>query len=90
MASVSRLGRGRQFLGGAVVALLALFGAQTVYQKFYAHHPRFTPDGGTVGFAQRFSGRFAALQRNQLRQQLPVQAQRRRIALKQLGTPIAL
>jgi hypothetical protein len=44
MANLSRRRRGRQFLGWAVVALLALFGAQTVYQKFYAHHPRFTPD----------------------------------------------
>jgi outer membrane protein assembly factor BamB len=32
----------------AVVALLVLFGAQVVYQKFYANHPRFTPDEGLI------------------------------------------
>ncbi len=44
MATVSRPGRGHSYLGWAVVALLGLFAAQTVYQKFFAHHPRFTPD----------------------------------------------
>src|SRR5215469_9657270 len=48
MATVSGRGRGHQFLGWAVVALLLLFGAQAVYQKFYAHHPRFTPDESLV------------------------------------------
>ncbi|HZY88996.1 MAG TPA: PQQ-binding-like beta-propeller repeat protein, partial [Gemmataceae bacterium] len=47
MAAAARR-RGIGALGWVVVALLVLFGAQVVYQKFYANHPRFTPDEGLI------------------------------------------
>jgi hypothetical protein len=44
MTTASGPRRGGRLIGWLIVALLALFGAQVVYQKFYANHPRFTPD----------------------------------------------
>ncbi|HEV3260820.1 MAG TPA: PQQ-binding-like beta-propeller repeat protein [Gemmataceae bacterium] len=48
MAAAAARRRGIGALGWVVVALLVLFGAQVVYQKFYANHPRFTPDEGLI------------------------------------------
>jgi hypothetical protein len=39
VATASGRGRGRSFLGWAVVALLALFGAQAACQWYYVRHP---------------------------------------------------
>ena len=48
MATASGPRRGGRLIGWLIVALCALFGAQVVYQKFYANHPRFTPDEALV------------------------------------------